>query len=97
MEEAAAPLRRAETFPVESVGNLGRGVAFIAQRYDPVHELVEFAELLEGFDGTDELVPVGEATSPVDRDAHIFAVTLDVEDATVNRMLRVVNEYSKCR
>jgi hypothetical protein len=44
-EESASPLRRAEPLPVESVGNLGRGVAFIAQRHDPVHELVEFAEL----------------------------------------------------
>ncbi len=29
-EESAAPLRRAEPLPVEGVGNLGRGIAFIA-------------------------------------------------------------------
>ena len=72
-EEAAMPLWRAEPLPVEGVGNMGCGIAFIAQRRDPIHQLIEVAELLVGPDGTDDLVLAGEATLPVDRDAHIFA------------------------
>ena len=53
---------------------------------DLVHELVEVAELLGGPDGTDDLVPAGEATLPVDRDAHIFAVALDVDDHLVHQV-----------
>ena len=86
-EEAAAPLWRAEPRPVEGVGNFACGIAFIAQRSDPVHELVEVAELLVGPDGTDDLVPAGEATMPVDRDTHIFAVAFDVNDDLVHQML----------
>ena len=84
-EEAAAPLRRAELLTVEGVGNLGRRVAFIAQRRDPVHELVQVAELLVGPDGTDDLVPPGE-TLPANRDTRIFAVALDVHDDLIHQM-----------
>jgi RHS repeat-associated protein len=67
-----------EPLPIAGVCDLHRGVALVAQRRDPVHELVEVAELLVGSDGTDDLVPAGEATLPADRDAHIFAVALDI-------------------
>ena len=42
--------------------------------------------LFVGPDETDDLVPAGEATLPVDRDAHIFAIALDVNDDLVLRM-----------
>jgi hypothetical protein len=61
-------------------------MAFVAKRRDPVHQYVEVAELLVGSDGTDDLVLAGEATLPVDRDAHIFAVALDVNDDLVHQM-----------
>ena len=85
-EESAPPLRRAEPLPVEGVGDLGRSVAFVAKRRDPVHELVEVAELLVGPDGTNDLVTAGETTLPVDRDANLFAVACDVNDDLVPQM-----------
>ena len=50
------------------------------QRRDPVHELVEVAELLVGPDRTHDLVLAGEATLPMNRDVHIFAIVLHMND-----------------
>src|SRR3954469_18374695 len=52
----------------------------MAQGHDPVHELVEVAELLVVLDRTDDFMLTGEAAVPMDRDVYIFAVFLYVDD-----------------
>ena len=64
--ELAATLRRAESFPVQAVGDLRRRVSLVAQRRDPLHELVEVAELLVGLDRPDDLMLAGETAMPMD-------------------------------
>src|SRR5262249_722176 len=75
-----AALRWDESLSVQALGDLRRRMPFLAQDHDPVQELIEVAELLVELDRPDDFMLTGEATVPMNRDVHIFAVFLHVND-----------------